>query len=597
MPKTATAPLSPEEAFKQIEEHLADYINGGPDREEEDIELGKDCGFTREQIGRAWSDTREVRAKPKREAIKESPVVDGEEQPKGKGDEKEKAQAFFKKPVAQPGIDREPSSQPDTATLPRPAFDFKAEATGGDVVLNKASPFDSARKFAQRKCFVDGELATYYWQGRFWRWNGAFYEEVDEAKITEEVWRFLNEAKVRGKADGDRAKFLPKSHDVDEVIKALQAGTSLDAQFTPPRWFDGSPGTDLLVFKNCLLNVVTGETTRLNSKLWIHDGAGYDFSWDADAPRWAQFLEETFPDDIESQQALEEQLGYCMTYDTRFEKGMLWIGVRRSGKSTTAHVLRQLVGQRAYVPLSFDTLTRTENSAQGLIGKRVAVFPDTRFKPGKWYGQTYDPGGIGHASAELLLNVIGRDPISVGQKYKNKWVGQLPTKIIITSNEVPNLQDSSGVLPSRFIKLEFKQSFWGKEDVYLREKLEAELPGIATRCLGRYREAYERGCLIQPLAGRELDQRIIARINPLAEFMQDCWAVEPGAEGPTCAGFYGVFELWCQDHHREDLLRSHPKQKLIQEINKIDGWEWLKSVHPHGQLRRYAGIRKKPSEG
>jgi hypothetical protein len=36
---------------------------------------------------------------------------------------------------------------------------------------------------------------------------------------------------------------------------------------------------------------------------------------------------------------------------------------------------------------------------------------------------------------------------------------------------------------------------------------------------------------------------------------------------------------------------------LIQEINKIDGWEWIKSVKPHGQPRRYSGIRKKPSEG
>jgi hypothetical protein len=64
-------------------------------------------------------------------------------------------------------------------------------------------------------------------------------------------------------------------------------------------------------------------------------------------------------------------------------------------------------------------------------------------------GASYDPGGVGHAAAELLLNIIGRDTNSVGRKYKSKWIGQLPTKIVITSNEVPNLRDASGVLPTR----------------------------------------------------------------------------------------------------------------------------------------------------
>jgi hypothetical protein len=52
-----------------------------------------------------------------------------------------------------------------------------------------------------------------------------------------------------------------------------------------------------------------------------------------------------------------------------------------------------------------------------------------------------------------LLNIIGRDTVSVGQKYREAWQGRLAMKVIITSNEVPNLQDAGGVLASRFIKL------------------------------------------------------------------------------------------------------------------------------------------------
>jgi hypothetical protein len=41
------------------------------------------------------------------------------------------------------------------------------------------------------------------------------------------------------------------------------------------------------------------------------------------------------------------------------------------------------------------------------------------------------------------------------------------------------------VLPTRFIKLSFDNSFYDREDVHLRRKLEEELPGIAARCVWR----------------------------------------------------------------------------------------------------------------
>jgi len=54
-----------------------------------------------------------------------------------------------------------------------------------------------------------------------------------------------------------------------------------------------------------------------------------------------------------------------------------------------------------------------------LIGKKVGVFADVRFKPAKAYGLTgYDPGGIDYQSAQLLLNIIGRDKVSPGRKFK-----------------------------------------------------------------------------------------------------------------------------------------------------------------------------------
>ena len=50
MKETLRAPLSAEEACRQIEEHIAEYLAGGPNREAEDIKLGEQCGVDVDSI-------------------------------------------------------------------------------------------------------------------------------------------------------------------------------------------------------------------------------------------------------------------------------------------------------------------------------------------------------------------------------------------------------------------------------------------------------------------------------------------------------------------------------------------------------------------
>jgi hypothetical protein len=47
---------------------------------------------------------------------------------------------------------------------------------------------------------------------------------------------------------------------------------------------------------------------------------------------------------------------------------------------------------------------------------------------------------------------------------------------------------------------------------------------------------------------------------------------------------------------REYLLGKTPRQLLIQRINELDEWAWLKSSKVHDKPRRYAGIKRKPRE-
>ena len=78
--------------------------------------------------------------------------------------------------------------------------------------------------------------------------------------------------------------------------------------------------------------------------------------------------------------------------------------------------------------------------------------------------------------------------------------------------------------------------------------------------------------------------------------MQDCWVIDDKAEGPIAEEIYNSFVAWCQEHRRADLLPSNPKNELIKNIRQIEAYSWLHKSRPHGQQRRYPGLRRRTKE-
>lgn len=321
----------------------------------------------------------------------------------------------------------------------------------------------------------------------------------------------------------------------------------------------------------------------LTPDLWSHNALEFDWSPGADCQSWLRFLEDVFPGDAESKQFIEEWMGYCMTEETRFQKAAMLIGPKRSGKGTITHVLHQLVGDRAYVGMSFDTWTASENSRQVMLGKRVGVFADVRLKPGRAYGSSYDPGGISHTAAELMLNITGGDRISVPRKYMDAWVGVLPIKLMLISNEVPNLNDGGGVLPSRFIKLNFTRSFYGNEDIGLQERLRGELSGIAARCVTAYQRLCERGRFIQPKSGEALERKILAASDPFAAMALECFEPDHGSVVIKTVA-YSRFERWCFENRRPDIKATPPDNKFGEKLKGVSGSNTSKEPGAEGPM-------------
>ena len=460
------------------------------------------------------------------------------------------------------------------AAKPQPKVQPKVEPKPSVVeapVLSPMAPYDTGKEFVKRHCTMNGLCITWFWQEQWYRWNGQIYEVVPHGVLRQQVYEFLDGARRRS---GEQLiRFQPTPKYVNDVIDALKAQLELGLECQPPMWLgERRSATDWMVLQNGLVNVETQEFRPLSPDLWAHSALRFDWDPAAECPVWEEFLYSIFGEDQQSIDFLEQWMGYCMTEETKFQKGAMFIGPKRAGKGLITHVLRQMVGDHSYVGLSFNNWAQSENSKECLVGKRVGVFPDARLPAGQVYGQNFSPGGVKHNSAELLLNIIGEDSVTIGRKYKTPWHGQLRIKLTLISNEPLNFNDSTGVLPSRFIKLHFKKSFFDREDVDLRAKLERELSGIALRCVQAYGDLCEVGKFIQPESARALELDIIAASDPFSAMVMELFEADhEGSIVRTTA--YDLFQMWCARNHRLDVFRSVPQNKFGERLRGVAGFD------------------------
>jgi putative DNA primase/helicase len=275
---------------------------------------------------------------------------------------------------------------------------------------------------------------------------------------------------------------MPKQDHVTNVLDALKCVCEVPSAHQLPVWLKGAPADagrlapkDFVVVANGLLHVPTETLYSASAAFFVLSAT--DVAFDKAAPRphqWHKFLDEVL--DKEAQDTLQKWFGYNLTPDTSLQKIMALVGAPRSGKGTIGRMIRVLLGEGSVAAITLAGLSR-EFGLQQLIGKPACIIPDARF------GKKSDPAAV----AERLLWISGEDAIPVGRKFLGDWVGPLPTRFTVLTNELIYIQDSSGAVVERFVILKMLQSFLGREDPMLFERLMGELPGILNWAVAGYR--------------------------------------------------------------------------------------------------------------
>jgi putative DNA primase/helicase len=406
------------------------------------------------------------------------------------------------------------------------------EVTGG-VLPPPAQPLRVARELVGRMPQTDGEAHWSWWRNDFYQWRGAHWEPAEQPVIEHWLYRQTGDAEYlvpKKVKEGEKPEFeatpwAPTRKKITDLTHALGVGTL-------QRFGDEDK---VLATANGV--IVNGALQPHRPSRFNLFSMPFDYDPNATAPGWDAFLEAVLPGDRQAKEFLAEWFGYVLSGRTDQQKMAALIGEKRSGKGTIARVLSGLVGAGNVTGLNLNLLPGTFGM-EPLVGRALGIAGDVR-----WASRNIAD------AIPILLGIIGEDAVSVPRKNRGAWHGTLGIRFMLMSNDTPTFSDKSGALGGRMVFVRFDQSFYGREDTSLTDKLLHELPGIFNWALDGLDRLNGRGRFTEPDSGageRDAQRRLA---DPVGAFLDD-WCVM----GPECSitldHLYEKYKHWCESEGR-----------------------------------------------
>lgn len=209
-------------------------------------------------------------------------------------------------------------------------------------------------------------------------------------------------------------------------------------------------------------------------------------------------------------------MGYCLTAETRGEKGFYFHGSGANGKSLIAKIITELAGRENVSNVSITGMSR-QFGLQSIIDKTVNISAENEVK---------DANGV---NTENLKAIISGDNITIDIKHKEPIDYKPICKLIFLVNSLPNTSDLTHGYFRKILIVPFNRKFEGKEkDVNLFEKIKkSEMSGILNWALeGLKRLRANNYRFTESSAINELLDKYQEEQNPVIRFVKDMFVVD-----------------------------------------------------------------------
>jgi len=456
-----------------------------------------------------------------------------------------------------------------------------------------------------RECYrIDGQEGFHYWREEWARWASSAYRLHKAKEIQAELnahvrrqFEFFHRMEVQQWRAGDQKTPAPVIRKVaakliGDVAQALGGMSLLSTQTEAPAWLSGDgpwAAEEVLACHNGLIHLPSVVEQRplhiipATPRFFSLNALDYDFDMNAPEPlEWLAFLRMLWPKDQEAINLLQEWCGYCLLPDTSQQKILMLIGPKRSGKGTIARVLSRLIGLKNVCAPTLASLGMNFG-LWPLVGKSLAIIADARLSNRSDIAQVI----------ERLLSISGEDTQTIDRKNLSQFIGKLPVRFMILSNELPKLSDSSGAVAGRMVVLRLTESFFGREDTRLIKKMYPELPGILLWAIAGWHRLSQRGHFEQPKSAKTLVRQLEDLASPIAAFVRERCEL-----GSSCNvlrhELYQAWVGWQQDQgfSQRDIDRSNQiafGRDLSAALPQVDPFR--PRVSGGQRVHAYKGIR------
>jgi P4 family phage/plasmid primase-like protien len=234
----------------------------------------------------------------------------------------------------------------------------------------------------------------------------------------------------------------------------------------------------------------------------------------------------------------------------------------RAGKGTAVRVLEWLLGEDAVGATSFTGFAK-DFGLGSLAGKSVALFNEANAQSAV---------DVPLPAIDRLKMITGNDMVEIERKGVDSIHMRLKLRLLMSCNRMPNFRDPSGALMKRMVLLEFKQTFYGREDETLKlvtGPLHAELPGIFNWAMrGLVMLLFHDKKFIRPDSSKESFEQLERISAPIKAFASDCLVACEHMSGEVDKDeLYGVYCAWAVD--KEGQQRPMGREKFFAEIRHI----------------------------
>jgi putative DNA primase/helicase len=385
--------------------------------------------------------------------------------------------------------------------------------------------------------------------------------------------------------------WAPTEKKISDLAGALASLCELSNKIDAPCWLDARTTGTVIAVANGLLDVASRQLYPHTPQFFNLHAVPFAYDAAAGEPRhWFAFLDSVWPPPSDTtiphpaQDLLQEWFGYVLSGRTDFQKMLLLHGPTRGGRGTIGRVLTGLLGKESVAGLRFDDLGK-DFGTEHLITKPLAIVGDERFS-GKNMSEV----------VSTLLMITGEDTIAVGRKYRGRWNGKLPTRLMVFSNELQKLSDTSATIVGRFLVLRMTRSWLGREDLGLLDRLLGELPGILNWALEGLHWLMTNGKFTTDPEAAEIVAQMTALASPMRTYVEENCAIGEGKEFETyTVALYHDHCTWRKANGHMAIANSTFGVSLRAAFPHIRS---KKIDRPDGmQARLYIGIRlKKPRD-